>query len=40
MPENIRGILAISEVKEMERLAAQADKILEVARPVISSVQS
>ncbi|KAK2578743.1 hypothetical protein KPH14_012269 [Odynerus spinipes] len=40
MPENIRGILAISEVKEMERLAAQADKILEMARPVISSVQS
>ncbi|RLU20852.1 hypothetical protein DMN91_007466 [Ooceraea biroi] len=33
LPENVRAILAISEVSDLGRLVAQADKVMEVAKP-------
>lgn len=38
MPENMRGILAISQLDDLAQLAAQADRIAEVMRPQIASV--
>ncbi|XP_076298602.1 uncharacterized protein LOC143217842 [Lasioglossum baleicum] len=40
LPENIRSILAISEVKDLSKLAIQADQILDMSRPTSSSVFS
>ena len=37
LPDNVKSILATSNV-ELEELALQADKILEIARPQISSI--
>jgi len=39
MPESTRAILAISEVSDLNKLAIQADKILEMAKPVALAVQ-
>ncbi|XP_026825695.1 uncharacterized protein LOC113562010 [Ooceraea biroi] len=39
LPENVRTILAISEVQDLQKLAAQADKVMEVTRPTVSAVQ-
>lgn len=38
LPDQVRGILAISEVKDLTKLATQADKIVEVLRPAISEI--
>lgn len=38
MPENIRGILAISQLDDLNILATQADRIFDVTRPQISSL--
>ncbi|XP_018358549.1 PREDICTED: uncharacterized protein LOC108758222 isoform X2 [Trachymyrmex cornetzi] len=40
LPENIRAILAISEVTDLSKLAAQADKVMEVAKPFPGSIQA
>lgn len=41
LPSSIRAVLAVSEVKDLEKLAAIADKILENTRPLqLSEVQS
>lgn len=40
LPENVRTILSISEVQDLARLAAQADKIVEMARPVAAAIQA
>lgn len=39
LPENVRTILAISEVSDLSKLATQADKILDMAKPVALSIQ-
>lgn len=39
MPENVRGILAISPLDDLSTMAAQADRIIEVMRPQISGIQ-
>lgn len=38
LPENVRTILAISEVNDLSKLAIQADKILEMTKPVALAV--
>jgi len=38
LPENVRTILAISETTDLNKLAAQADKILEVSRPNLATI--
>jgi hypothetical protein len=40
LPENVRTILAISEVQDLAKLAAQADKVIEMARPVSTAIQA
>ncbi|KYN02010.1 PREDICTED: uncharacterized protein LOC108774630 [Cyphomyrmex costatus] len=40
LPENICAILAISEVTDLSKLVAQADKVMEVAKPFPGSIQS
>lgn len=40
LPENMRSILAISEVQDLTKLAAQADKIVEVTKPAFTTVQA
>ncbi|XP_025991342.1 uncharacterized protein LOC113003955 [Solenopsis invicta] len=40
LPENVRTILEISEVQDLAKLAAQADKIIEMARPSSSTIQA
>ncbi|XP_029171616.1 uncharacterized protein LOC114940979 [Nylanderia fulva] len=39
LPENVRVILSISEVGDLSRLANQADKILDMAKPAMLAVQ-
>lgn len=39
LPENVRTILAISEVQDLAKLAAQADKIVEMAKPAPATIQ-
>lgn len=34
LPSSVRAVLAVSDVKDMERLAAIADKVMETARPL------
>ncbi|CAG9772256.1 unnamed protein product [Ceutorhynchus assimilis] len=38
LPEQVRGILSISEVADLTRLALQADKIMEVTKPSIFAI--
>ena len=38
LPDQVKGILAISEVTDLAKLALQADKIVEVTKPTISAV--
>lgn len=33
LPENVRAILAISEIKDLGKLAVQAGKVVEMAKP-------
>ncbi|EZA48265.1 hypothetical protein X777_14097 [Ooceraea biroi] len=40
LPQNVRTILAISEIKDLAKLAAQADKIVEMARPGTAAIQA
>lgn len=40
LPESVRTILAISEVQDLTKLAAQADKVVEMARPASGVVQA
>ncbi|XP_034935541.1 uncharacterized protein [Chelonus insularis] len=40
LPEHVRGILAISEVVDLSKLALQADKIMEVSRPSILAIDN
>lgn len=40
LPENIRSILAISQVEDLAQLALQADKIVEVSKPQVMAVSS
>lgn len=40
LPENVRTILAISEVQDLAKLAAQADKVVEMARPASAAIQA
>lgn len=40
LPENVRSILEISEVQDLAKLAAQADKIVEVTKPASTTVQA
>lgn len=42
LPENVRAILAISEQQDVNKLAAQADKIMDMTQPTttISSIES
>lgn len=40
LPENVRAILAISEVQDLSKLAAQADKVIEMARPTSTAIQA
>lgn len=40
LPEQIRGILAISEVTDLTKLSIQADKIIDFSRPSIMAVDS
>lgn len=40
LPEQIRGILAISEVTDLTKLATQADKIIDLSRPSILAVET
>lgn len=40
LPENVRTILAISEVQDLAKLAAQADKVVEMARPASTTIQT
>lgn len=40
LPEHVRGILAISEVVDLSKLALQADKIIEVSRPSILAIDN
>jgi len=39
LPENVRTILTISEMSDLSKLAMQADKILEMAKPLELAVQ-
>lgn len=39
MPENVRGILAISQLDDLNLLAVQADRIVEALRPKIASIE-
>ncbi|XP_029178033.1 uncharacterized protein LOC114945860 [Nylanderia fulva] len=39
LPENVRAILSISEVGDLSRLANQANKILDMAKPAMLAVQ-
>lgn len=39
LPENVRAILSISEVGDLSKLAMQADKILDMAKPAMLAVQ-
>lgn len=36
MPENVRGILAISQLGDLSTLATQANRIIEVTRPQVT----
>jgi len=38
MPEQVRGILAIGQLEDLTTLAAQADRIIEVTRPQVASI--
>ena len=38
MPEHMQGILAISQLDDLAKLAAQADRIAEVMRPQIANI--
>lgn len=42
LPSSVRAVLAVSEVKDLEKLAAIADKIMETTRPLndVSEVQA
>ncbi|XP_076232889.1 uncharacterized protein LOC143178244 [Calliopsis andreniformis] len=40
LPDNIRSILAISEVSDLQKLALQADKIYEMSKSHISAISS
>lgn len=40
LPENVRTILAISEVANLSKLAMQADKILEMTKPTALALQT
>lgn len=40
LPENVRTILAISEVADLSKLAMQADKILEMTKPTALAIQT
>lgn len=41
LPSSVRGVLAVSEVKDLEHLAAIADKIMETTRAIhVSEVQT
>lgn len=39
LPENVRGILAISSVNDLNILALQADRIIEVVKPQVNATQ-
>lgn len=38
LPENIRTVLAISEMTDLSKLAAQADKVADIVKPSIAAV--
>ncbi|KYN50015.1 hypothetical protein ALC62_00042, partial [Cyphomyrmex costatus] len=38
LPENVRSVLAISEVTDLTVLASQADRIFEITKPTINAV--
>ncbi|XP_050349203.1 uncharacterized protein LOC126772718 [Nymphalis io] len=41
LPASVRAVLAVSEVKDLEKLAAMADKVMETSRPAnISAIQT
>lgn len=40
LPENVRAILAVSEVQDLTRLAAAADKVIEVTKPASTTIQA
>ncbi|XP_070526610.1 uncharacterized protein [Cardiocondyla obscurior] len=40
LPENVRTILAISEMQDLDKLAAQADKIVEIAKPRSTTINA
>lgn len=40
LPENVRAILAISEVQDLGKLAAQADKVVEMTRSTSTTIQA
>ncbi|KAK2577895.1 hypothetical protein KPH14_012635 [Odynerus spinipes] len=40
LPENVRAVLAISEVTDLNKLAHQADKVLELSRPAAPLLQA
>lgn len=41
LPPSVRGVLAVSEVKDLENLAAIADKVMETTQPLqVSEVQA
>ncbi|GAB1866398.1 hypothetical protein CAJAP_07477 [Camponotus japonicus] len=40
LPESVRTILAISEVQDLAKLVAQADKVVEMARPAATAIQT
>ncbi|XP_070526498.1 uncharacterized protein [Cardiocondyla obscurior] len=40
LPENVRTILAISKMQDLDKLAAQADKIVEIAKPRSTTINA
>ncbi|XP_018376537.1 PREDICTED: uncharacterized protein LOC108769827 [Trachymyrmex cornetzi] len=40
LPENVRSVLAISEVTDLSILASQADRIYEIIKPTINTIAS
>ncbi|KYN50445.1 PREDICTED: uncharacterized protein LOC108757329 [Trachymyrmex cornetzi] len=40
LPENVRSVLAISEVTDLSILASQADRIYEITKPTINAIAS
>lgn len=40
LPENIRTVLAISEVTDLSKLATQADKVADITKPSLAVVQA